>query len=118
MSQLVGRKLPQTPIDQQNWTPASAELTDHHGNAGIHTIAFGPKLTSYIDSTNPALMYFGDAASGTGAGVTGWCICRATIVAGGVSKYEWAYVPASGAVPAKYSGFDHIWNNRAALNYA
>jgi hypothetical protein len=119
MSQLVGRLLPQPLVPTENFTPVSAEKTDHYGNAAMQSVIFGNGLTSKIVTVGN-VTYIGEAAPGSLFTEPKWRVTRLEDVGGAGTTFETkhAYVPASGVLPAKYSGFDHIFNNYATLAYA
>ena len=120
MSQLVGRKLPQSQIPSEDFIPVSAENTDHYGNAALYAMIFGSGNKSHqIVAGN--IVYVGEAAPGSLETEAKWRVTKQEDLSAGAGTnivVTHAYVPAAGAVPAKYSGFDHIFNNYATLTYA
>lgn len=97
MSQIVGRKLPQARIFSENFTPVSAECSDHLGNAAMHTMVFGNGNKSHM-IVDGDIVYFGEAYPGTDEDATGWRITKQEDLSAGagtdmVTKH--AYVPAS-----------------------
>ena len=98
MSQIAGRRLPQAGAANQNFNFVAVANIDGQNNAGLATIAYGPNNTSYIDDTDAAALkiwYYLDKAPDADPSKTVWRVCRATVVSPGVSKYEWAYIPAN-----------------------
>ena len=122
MSQIVGRKLPQASIPAENFTAVAVEKTDHLGNAAMQTMIFGSGNRSR-QITVGNTTYIGEAAPGSLYTEPKWRITRLVINVPGPGidadiETTHAYVPAAGAVPARYSGFEHIFNNYATLVYA
>ena len=119
MSQIVGSKRQSTGISSviPN-TPASVDRIDHKSNGALCVTTYGGSLGKIVDGATPNTVYTGECAAGF-SGSVGLAIWRIKkeVTAGAVVTTTWACVPASGSVPARLAGFDHIWTNRAALTY-
>jgi hypothetical protein len=117
MAQQVGRKMPQVGIPQQDYSPVSAEPTDAVGNAGAHSMIFGNPLGSKTVTVGD-IAYIGECGRpGAATADPVWRMSRLEKLADG-TELKHAYVPAAGAVPAKYGGFDHVFDDYATLDYA
>ena len=120
MSQIVGFKA----LDGQSpfWGKHTLTLepTDNLGNAAIHVMTFGNPLGSRTLVVGN-YTYFGECGKpGAATSDAVWRVTRQENVGGAGTDFPvmHAYVPASGSTPAKYAGFDHVFDNYAALNYA
>lgn len=96
MAQIVGRKLPQAGIVNQNYSQISAEATDANGNIGLHTMIFGNPLGGAVYTVGDYL-YAGDCGTpGAAEGDACWRVTRQYTDPGtGDIKITHAYVPAN-----------------------
>jgi hypothetical protein len=123
MAQITGRRLPHVklidrPLDQE-YRPASVWPFDAHNNGALTTMDMPIPITRRIDSTDPLVTYVGMCAPElANPAEPTWLVERITDDGLGNVIVEHAYVPASGGLPARYSTAEHIWNARAALQYA
>jgi hypothetical protein len=65
------------------------------------------ELSVLLDDTNPALLYVGEAASGSSTSAPSWRIKRVDLSSGVILVW------ADGN-----SNFDNVWDNRASLTYS
>jgi hypothetical protein len=94
---------------------ASVDQIDQFGNGAASVATYAPVIMHLVDEPSADLIYCGTAAPGSDPAQPIWRIKRITIV-GTLTITEWAYLPDKDETD-KIAGFDHIWNNRAALTY-
>ena len=123
MAQITGRRLPAVRLTNaptgQEYRPASVYPFDAHNNGAMATMDMPLPLTRRIDSTDGLVTYVGTCAPELADPATStWIVERITDDGAGNTIIEHALVPAAGGAVARYSTAEHIWDNRAALQYA
>ena len=123
MAQITGRRLPHvvltTRVLDNEYRPASVYPIDAHNNGALASVDMPIPLTRRIDSTDPLITYVGTCAPELAdPAESTWLIERITDDGAGNTIIEHAYVPAAGGAAARYSTAEHIWDDRATLQYA
>lgn len=120
MSQIVGSKRQSTGISSviPN-TPASVDRIDHKSNGALATTFYAGAMGRRIDVAGGGITYIGDCAPGHTGDTYDEPIWRIQKIdaSANPTTITWACIPASPGVLAKFAGFEHIWDDRAALTY-
>jgi len=121
MSQIVGYKRLSTGLSLVGLpsTAASVDRADHKSNGALCVSTYTGPMGRIVDAAGGGVTYTGEVAPGHTGDVYDepiWRISRVTVL-GNITTTEWACIPASAGVLARFAGFDHIWDDRATLTY-
>jgi hypothetical protein len=119
MSQITGYKRNSAlPQGQTESYLVSVDLIDHKRNAALNAALYPGAMGALVDALGGGSFYIGEVAPGF-VPDTDQAIWRICFVDNSVNPLavKYAVKPAAGASPVQFAGFDHIWDNRAALTY-
>jgi hypothetical protein len=95
---------------------ASVDEVDQYGNGAVAVATYAGVLKTILDDQGAGTIYIGEAAPGSSVAAPVWRI-KKLVTTAGVTPIEFA-VTTNPDGTALVGGFNHIWNNRAALTYA
>jgi hypothetical protein len=122
MTQLAGTHRPEKFGTRTNNNTVGVARVDHHANGAQMSSVYGAPQTILIDDTTTlGTTYVGFAAPGSDT-VEGRADNRWKIMASSDSGVRWAHTildPATPGTGPDYAGRpEHVWDDRASLDYA